>query len=471
MWRSLKYAVQCLALTGIAAWFFLWPGSVVVRAIFDANLYRDTPAAHSWTMHRALSGKFAAWAQTRVQNRAAAQLSLADIAGTEWPAYSAVFYLRATANLEQAWQTSLAKATRRTSAAELSGQQAPSVYARRAIDAAAEIIVDPNNADWVKRYWRDPADPEAYLKRENVFYRMLLIDGLASYVTLIGRQQTPSHYLELLATQTDTLSAELDASAYGLLDDYPRQCYPTDIAAAWGAIARSDQVMGTDHSARIARGVRGFIGAAADPILRLPPFTIDKNMPTSAAARGLVRGSYTSAMLFQSAEIWPEQSARWYARYEKLFFRRGWLLTGFRELPELTGPENFMDVDAGPVFAGLGTAASAFGVAAARAHGRFDHARPLQLEMLAVSWPLPNGSLMLARGVSDLSDAPFMGEAAILFNLTQATAPAFRAARTQTGADGHIPGLVWLMLCGYFGVAILLLRIAWRAARCGMSQN
>ena len=84
---------------------------------------------------------------------------------------------------------------------------------------------------------------------------------------------------------------------------------------------------------------------------------------------------------------------------------------------------------------------------------------------------------MLARAVSDLSDAPYMGEAAILFCLTQATAPAFRGQNESVNKSGYVPGLVWLMLCGYLGVAFLLLRAAWRAAlvctaalRVGMSQ-
>ena len=46
-------------------------------------------------------------------------------------------------------------------------------------------------------------------------------------------------------------------------------------------------------------------------------------------------------------------------------------------------------MDAGPVIHGFGFAASGFGLAAARAHGRFDHAYPLSLEMIALSWPLP----------------------------------------------------------------------------------
>ncbi len=54
-----------------------------------------------------------------------------------------------------------------------------------------------------------------------------------------------------------------------------------------------------------------------------------------------------------------------------------------------------MDVDAGPVLAGHGFAACAFGIGAARANGRFNHAWPLSAEMLVTCWPLLDGTLAI----------------------------------------------------------------------------
>ena len=70
---------------------------------------------------------------------------------------------------------------------------------------------------------------------------------------------------------------------------------------------------------------------------------------------------------------------------------------------------------------------------------------------------------MLARAVSDVSDAPFIGEAAILLTLTQPTAPAF--AKVAVPAGRQIPGLVLLMLLFYLVSAGALLRLAWRQVR------
>ena len=70
---------------------------------------------------------------------------------------------------------------------------------------------------------------------------------------------------------------------------------------------------------------------------------------------------------------------------------------------------------------------------------------------------------MLARGVSDVSDAPYIGEAAILLTLTQPVAPAFSDQIVPAGQG--VPGLVLLMLLFYSGSAMWLLRNAWHRIR------
>ena len=89
-------------------------------------------------------------------------------------------------------------------------------------------------------------------------------------------------------------------------------------------------------------------------------------------------------MLIWASELWPETAQSWYAQYQKHFWQEGWLLTGFREFPKRypTPDWRVFDVDAGPVLAGYGTAASAFGIGAARANGDFEHAYPLSAQAL-----------------------------------------------------------------------------------------
>ena len=127
-------------------------------------------------------------------------------------------------------------------------------------------------------------------------------------------------------------------------------------------------------------------------------------------------------------------------------------MTGVREFPDSSGATDWrdwaMEVDAGPVIAGHGTTASAFGIGAARVHGQFHTARALAAEALVASWPLADGTLLGARMLSSLSDAPYTGEAILLFVLTRSPVGAVAA---ETGGDAGLPRVVWLAV-GLYGL-------------------
>jgi hypothetical protein len=251
-----------------------------------------------------------------------------------------------------------------------------------------------------------------------------------------------------LRDQVESLAAELDASPYGLLDDYPGQCYPTDVLAAVAAIRRADAVLGTDHTAFVARARRGFEGDLIDEHTGLPDWLAN---PETGEGFGGARGVGIAFMLVWAPELWPETAQQWYESYETHFWQEEGLVAGFRERPRgHAWGEWFVDVDAGPVMAGYGTAASAFGIAAARANGRFDHAYPLGAEAIVASWPLPNGTLLAPRVLSDLSDAPYVGESALLFSLAQRP-----VVEADAAEGGRIPLVVYLGVLFYLGAGAL----------------
>jgi hypothetical protein len=398
----------------------LWPGIELSRALFDPALGGPEPAAQTFRWHRALSPAYADWARQRVESARAAQLSMHDIAGTEWPLFGSVFFLRATENLDQAWQRQ-------------SRGERPAVYARAAIDAAAELLADPNHAHWVKLHWGE----RDYLRRENVFYRMLLIDGIATQLRLTG--ETP--HRALLVEQVESLAIELDRSEAGLLADYPGQTFPADVAAAWHAILRADAVLGSDHSALAQRGLRGFVGDMA-PQLELPPYAwFDDPTPQPTE----VRGCANAWLLHHAPFVWPQQARLWAQRNREYFWEADFWISGNREFARGRPHRYGGDIDSGPVIAGYGTAATAFGIGAARSLGQFEDARALGLQAIAASLPLPNGRLLLPRLLSDLSDAPLLGEAALIYNLSQPPAPEF-AQTSNASAKRRTPAIVWSIL-------------------------
>jgi hypothetical protein len=430
--RLLVYG-NALLFIALVTYFFIMPIGLVAQALNDPGLRTGQTPRFAFHWHQSLSKQFEPWARGRVASGRATELSTHNISGTEWPVFSSVFYLWTTEALQDAWEENPALAP-----------ESPAQSARGAIEAAAALVADPNHATWVKNHWGDD-----YLHHQNLFYRMLLISGLTSYQKLLGDDT----YEALLQDQVETLAREMDESPFGLLDDYPGECYPIDILPAIAAIRRADAVLGTDHTAFVNRALRAFEGDRLDPATQLPAYVADSK---TGLGHGSARGVGLSFMLIWAPELWPDTAQEWYARYEQHFWQTGWLVAGFREFPkEYPFPSNsLLDVDAGPLLAGYGTAASAFGIGATRVNGHLEQAYPLSAQALVAAWPLPDGTLLGPRLLSNLSDAPYVGEAALLFSLTR------RPLMNISGTTSALPPSVYLALGVYVGIALACLGMA-----------
>ncbi len=387
----------------------------------------------AWSLHRALTPQHEAWAKRWLASERGTQLSVADISGTEWPLFGCCFYLWATEALHEQHLEA--------------GHADPLGYARGAVDAATDLVLDPRSAGWVRQHWG-----ERYLSHQNVFYRMLVMSAIISQHRITGE----TAHLALLREQVEGLAAELDAAPSGLLEDYPGQCFPSDVVAALAAIKRADPILGTDHSAFLERALRAFTGDHA-PALGLPPYAASA---TTGQPQDASRGCGNSYVAMQSPTVWPGQAKQWYAAYGQHFWQHDWLAAGFREFPRGTGPEWYFDVDAGPVVHGLGFAASAFGLAAARTHADYARVFPLTAMTLAFSVPLPDGTLLLPRALSNAADAPLLGESAVLYCLTRTP---FENTTSTTASVWKIPFVVWFILLVQFGLGGLLAWKGWRA--------
>jgi len=411
---------KAILLALLAGYFVIYPAVLGAFAIMDPAIRGPGIPQAAWRQFRNLSPRYAAWARRWIGEGNAGKLSLENISGTEWPLFGSVFYLWGVENLQTAWD-----------AGDHTAKTEPKVFARDAIIAASELVVDPEHAAWVKKHWGDN-----YLHRENVFYRMLVISALTSREKLLH----DGAHTAMLRDQVETFVRELDESRTGLLDDYPGQCYPGDVIAAIASVQRADQVLGTNHSAFVERALRGFVGINATR-LGLPPYFADARTgrPLSDA-----QGCAISYFELTSPELWPQVAKTWYAIYDKHFWQHRITADGYREFANGTAHADWrMDVDSGPVIAGHGVSASAFGAGAARKNGRFDRAYPLAAEMLATVWELPNGVLAVPRLLSNATDAPMLGEAAILWVLTVQPEKGFPV---KTG--GGVTPYVYIILVG-----------------------
>src|SRR5258708_23741738 len=242
--------INSALVVSLAAALFIYPPVRAALDICDPAFQQPGIPKVAWRLYRNLTPRYAAWAKARVAQGRAADMSTEDSSGTEWPVFGSVFYLWGIEDLQAAWETG-----------DHTADVEPKVFARDAIIAASELVIDPNNASWVKKHWG-----ENYLHRENVFYRMVVIAALTTREKLLHDRA----HLYLLKDQVETLTRDLDSSKTGLLDDYPGQCFPGDVMAALMCIRRADLVLGTDHSVLTGRGARAFTGAAATPA-DLPP--------------------------------------------------------------------------------------------------------------------------------------------------------------------------------------------------------
>jgi hypothetical protein len=433
----LRRCLWLVAATSLTVYYFLLPGLTVVRTLGDPALGAPGVPELALELHERLAPRVESWAKERILAGRGSRTELHDVPTTEWPLFTAVFYLMATEALQARWEGGGLRT------------EEPRQYAAGAVRAARDLLLDPAHHSWVRRHWGD-----GYLHRENVFFRSLLIAGLTSYDELT-RDGTA---LPVLRDQVETLSRDLGESKHGVLDDYPRECYPIDVLAAVAFIRRADTVLGTDHRAFVARSVRAFEGPMADQ-LGLVPFRVELDSGRQLQPSRGIGNSWVS--LF-APELWPERAKTWYARYQEAFWQDRVWAAGFREFARRgPGTDWLFEVDAGPVVDGFGTSANAFGVGAARRNGRFDHAYTLAAQMIALSWPLPNGTLLTPRLLSHAADAPYLGETAILYFLTVSPADGFPVV---TG--GKCTGFVWGTLCVYFGVsALALFGIGWIGRR------
>jgi hypothetical protein len=415
----------------LSFYFFILPFFIIAYYLIDPNLKSGGIPRIVLHSHRSLTPKYEKWATERVNSGCAKELDIENIDGTEWPLFGSVFYLLATESIQEAWEKSKDHSS-----------IAPKIYATGAIEAAAKLVADPGHASWVKIHWG-----QNYLHRENVFYRMLLISALTSYEKLVG----DGKYISILRDQVETLSKELDDSPYGLLDDYPGQCYPTDIVAAIAAIKRADAVLGTDHSDFVRRSVRAFQGQFVDST-GLPPYEAD-------SVNGIIRkarGCSSQWITVWAPDLWPEYAKQLYKNFEKHFWQKRWTVVGFREfIKDHPNGDWYIDVDSGPVIAGFGAAASAFGIGAARVNGRFDHAYPLTAEAIVLCWPLPDGTLGWPRFLSNGTHAPYLGETALLFSLSR-----MPSQHTQITPGDKLPFFVYVILVAYLVIGVTIIWVA-----------
>lgn len=407
----------------------IYPAGVIVRVLMDSELKTTGESKYLPSWFETTAVQHQAWAVNYLASDLAESVSHENVAATEWPMFGSVFFLVTVQELQ--------------AQGKIDGTVG---VIREAVERSAEIVASPKTATWVRTKWGD-----TYLEKENLFYRMLLIMGLSSYEVITENTQ----YHSFMASQTVSLSAEIDEASLHLVDDYPNECFPNDILWAVAAICRSGELVGIDYT-HLAMSLMNTFNEPKVAVQGLPAYQMNSKYGIKLQDP---RGCGNSGILIFAAELNPQIAQQWYSAYEKDFWKDNGWLAGFTEQP--CGEKDLvMDVDSGPVVFEFGSVASAFGIGAANSVGRLDHSVPLTLEAVACSWPTPFGFLVPKLMGMVAVKSPSLGEVALFFSMSRPN-----EVEGFVPYEENVPGIVWIMLVAYLAVGSLFIGLELRGMR------
>jgi hypothetical protein len=185
----------------------------------------------------------------------------------------------------------------------------------------------------------------------------------------MARLVDPSFPAEIAASHDALVAAyerRLLASPTGLIETYPGEAYPTDVAAVAAAIAVHGRATSVDHRRVLRHWARRVREVQIDP---KTGFVFQRMGATSAKPHDAPRGSGTGLAAYYAGFVdrsVAELLADGLFRHESTF----WGFDAIREYAE--GYAGSGDVDSGPVIFGVSVAATGFALAPARALGRRD---------------------------------------------------------------------------------------------------
>lgn len=247
-----------------------------------------------------------------------------------------------------------------------------------AMRSAADRLVDARTLAYAARKYGShgvtrmrPRDGHAYLGYIN----------LALGVLRAVEPSTPHAALH------DRLSRELGkrllASPTAMIETYPGETWPPDVAAAMGSVGLHARLTGADRSGLDAWAER-FASCAVDD----SGYLVQRLKSGSCTPLDAPRGSGTAVAAYFLSFSHPELSRRLEQAVAGVGRRT---LLGFGAVREYApGHRGSGDVNAGPILLGVSVGASGFALGAARAHG--DRALYTELYRTAHLFGLPHDS-------------------------------------------------------------------------------
>jgi hypothetical protein len=353
--------VRALALVAAVLLALIW---VVLPAFFHTLFFRPSDyfsprlPSEVYQQVRHLGSYYSPEALSGRERRREGKQLQQDITSTEWPLISTLYLACALRDMVRT------DPGYRQEAGTLLGQ-------------AIEEALSPSGYAFVESAYGSPFDPQNEL-RDNVLYLGYTNMTLACYREITGQ----SRHDEVFHRFSAALHRSFMISPTHNLESYPGCCFPSDQTAALASLAIHDRIFGTTYGEAGAAWV-AWTRQHLDPRTGLMPAEIDAQTGAQVQGpRGVALGWTLPFLTEYDADFAVDQ----YQKARRYLFLDRWGILGVREWAN--PDEGFMDVDTGPIIAGMGLAATGFFVGAAKAMGDQDAFGRLLKACDAVAWPL-----------------------------------------------------------------------------------
>ena len=271
-----------------------------------------------------------------------------------------------------------------------------------AMREAADRLVDPQTLRYAARVWGESGldrmragEGHAYLGYVNLALGMLrAVDPATPHAALNDRL-------------TEAFAERLGSAANGLIETYPGETWPPDVAAVAGSIGLHDQVTGTDRHGLLARWAERF-GKCA---VHKSGYLVQRVRSGSCKPLDAPRGSGTAIAAYFIGFADVPLSRRLYDAIATQG-RISWLgFAGVREYAP--GFKGKGDLNAGPMVLGASVGATGYALGAARAHGDLDFYRELFRSVTLAGTPADAGG-----GATKFATGGALGNALLLAMIT-----------------------------------------------------
>ncbi len=226
-----------------------------------------------------------------------------------------------------------------------------------AMRSAAERMVAPETLSYAGQVWghhgaqrMSPGEGHAYLGYVNLALGMLrAVDPSTPHAALHDRLSA-------------AFAERLAASPTGLVETYPGETWPPDVAAVAGSVGLHAKVTGTDRRALLDAWADRFARCALDG----SGYLVQRVKSGSCAPLDAPRGSGTAVAAYFTSFAVPSLSAKLHRAIVSEGRRSLFGFGGVREYAR--GHSGIGDVNAGPILFGVSVGATGFAIGSARAN-------------------------------------------------------------------------------------------------------